>query len=240
MISKRHLHLHRYIESIYFAYCFGSSLNSGSAVQFVRWLLGHCSASRFTPGASDSVLMPSWRRCSWKMVETALAGTNGRIKPFACACLWALFGYGLSSWHHVKSDCCDLLCIYTLNKMFSDQFLHVFLHDSTLVLHRRLQSFFRHLSHLPNWWRFQPAYSWLLWLRFLLSPRIHSCHGVRGSHPLHSLGRQPSCHRCTNPCSLSPAGFGHTSRQGRQRRRVSEGQLVFLKFLVADELSQVW
>lgn len=57
MISKRHLHLHRYIESIYFAYCFGSSLNSGSAVQFVRWLLGHCSASRFTPGASDSVLM---------------------------------------------------------------------------------------------------------------------------------------------------------------------------------------
>ena len=125
MISKRHLHLHRYIESIYFAYCFGSSLNSGSAIQFVRWLLGHCSASRFTPGASDSVVVSSWRRCSWKMVETALAGTNGRIKPFACACVWALFGYGLSSWHHVKSDCCDLLCIYTLSKMFSDQFLHV-------------------------------------------------------------------------------------------------------------------
>ena len=239
MISKRHLHLHRYIESIYFAYCFGSSLNSGSAVQFVCWLLGHCSASRFTPGASDSVLMLSWRRCSWKMVETALAGTNGRIKTFASACVWALFGYGLSSWHHVKSDCCDLLCIYiyTLNKMFFRSVFACFFFSTTAHWFYTVGfKVYSDWSHLRNWWRFQPAYSWLLWLRFLLSPRIHSCHGVRGSHPLHSLGRQPSCHRCTNPCSLSPAGFGHTSRQGRQRRRVSEGQLVFLKFLVADEL----
>lgn len=146
MISKRHLHLHRCIESIYFAYCFGSSLNSGSAVQFVRWLLGHCSASRFTPGASDSVLVSSWRRCSWKMVETALAGTNGRIKSSLShvrVCELYLFGYGLSSWHHAKSDCCDLLCIYTLHKFLircSPISFCMFLARQHIVLHSRLQS----------------------------------------------------------------------------------------------------